>query len=140
MDQGSSGEDELVSGLNVTPLVDVVLVLLVVLMISASWIAGRGLAVELPRASTGRALPQIVTVALERDGTLRLDGVAMDEPTLRARVRAEAARPGGGPSALVAADGRVQHARVVRLLDLLAHEGLARVGIAVRPGAAEVDP
>ena len=57
----SSGDEEIV-GINVTPLVDVVLVLLVVLMVTAGYIASRAIPVDLPQAATGETVPQ--TLAL----------------------------------------------------------------------------
>jgi biopolymer transport protein ExbD len=129
---------EILSEINVTPLVDVVLVLLVVLMIAATAIANRSIAVELPRSRTGDATakqePLVVTV--DENGGLFLGAERADDTTVRARARAVA---GGGAaaSAVLAADARTRHASVVHALDLLRSEHIAKIAIVVRGDARQ---
>ena len=137
---GTAADDDLITGINVTPLVDVVLVLLVILMVTAGYVVSRGLPLELPRAATGEQLPRTLTVSIARDGALYLDGAAVDRERLRAEVRRavhDAPRtPGGGSEAraVIAADGRVAHAEVVRAIDLLRRESLTKFSLNVDPG------
>ncbi len=55
MAQANNGDETMISGINVTPLVDVVLVLLVVMMVTATYIASKTIPVDLPKGATGRA-------------------------------------------------------------------------------------
>lgn len=131
---GFSDDDEPVAGINVTPLVDVVLVCLVALMVTATDLAAQSLGVELPRAETGAdgEKPTLV-VALDARAALYLDGAAVDEARLRDAVRA-AREKSPDVRATVAADGRVPHADVVRVMDLLREEKVAHFSLQVRKG------
>lgn len=125
-------DDDLIVGINVTPLVDVVLVLLVVLMVTAGWVATRSLPVDLPRGATGEDVPKTLAITIDVAGGSYLDGRAVSEAELRAALRA--AR-GADPAvrAVLAADGAVPHRVVVRTIDVLRQEGIARFAIDVRP-------
>jgi biopolymer transport protein ExbD len=130
----TSQNDETITGINVTPLVDVVLVLLVVLMVTATYIASRSIPMDLPRGETGEELPSApLAVSLDKDGQLYLDGKALDAAALRAKIR-ERITTDRTPRALIAADGAIQHRRVVALIDLLRQEQITQFAINVEPG------
>jgi len=127
----SQGDDEIV-GINVTPLVDVVLVLLVVLMVTAGYIASKAIPVDLPQAATGESVARTLAISLDRAGGLYLDGSAVSEADLHARVAAvKRARP--DVRAVIAADGSVPHRRVIQLIDLLRQEHVTEFALDVRP-------
>jgi biopolymer transport protein ExbD len=127
-----SPDDELITGINVTPLVDVVLVLLVILMVTASYVVSRSVPLELPKAATSEAVPSTLVVSVGKEGELFLDGAPIDAPGLRARVRqARGADP--ETRAVIAADGRARHAQVVKVIDLLRQEDVTKFAINVEP-------
>jgi len=127
----SNGDEEIV-GINVTPLVDVVLVLLVVLMVTAGYIASKAIPVDLPKAATGESITKTLAISLDQSGKLYLDGAATSETELHQRVAAaKKAQP--DLRAVIAADGRVPHARVVQLIDLLRQEHVNEFALDVRP-------
>jgi len=128
----ANGDDEIITGINVTPLVDVVLVLLVILMVTAGYVVARALPLELPRAATGETVPRTLTISIARDGALFLDGAAIARADLGARVRRVA---GAAPDAraVIAADGRTPHADVVRVIDVLRQASLTRFSLNVDP-------
>jgi len=71
---GSSNDDDgMVSGINVTPLVDVTLVLLIIFMVTARIIVSQGMPMDLPKAASGEALQQVFSVELAADGKTRVD-------------------------------------------------------------------
>lgn len=130
--QASSPSDETITGINVTPLVDVVLVLLVVLMVTATYLASKAIPVDLPVAATGEASAAPLSVSVDKSGKLFLDGTALSEGELARRVRARRAQE---PElrAVIAADGAVSHRTVVRVIDLLRRENVIRFAINVNP-------
>jgi biopolymer transport protein ExbD len=133
---GGNSNDETISGINVTPLVDVVLVLLVVLMVTATYISSKSIPVDLPRGETGETLPAPLSISIDKGGQLYLDGVALGVERLREQLRALP----GSKSALrvvIAADGAVEHRRVVQLIDVLRHEDITQFAINVDPGALD---
>jgi biopolymer transport protein TolR len=128
--QTSSSSDESITGINVTPLVDVVLVLLVVLMVTATYLASRSIPVDLPRGKTGEATTAPLTVSLTKSGALYVDGVPATEAGLRQTLVAARKRD---PElrAVIAADGAVPHRRVIGVIDLLRQEHVERFAINV---------
>lgn len=122
--------DDVLADINMTPLVDVMLVLLVVMMVTASTVVTRSLSVELPAGKTGQVNHDQLTITLTRDGRCLLDEQRVSLDELRARVRQQ--QSGGTElQALIAADGGALHERVVEVLDLLRDERVTRVAIGV---------
>ena len=126
---GSEGDEEMISGINVTPLVDVVLVLLIIFMVTATYIVREAIEVDLPRAANaGEAVGTTLAVVLTRDGTIYLDGVRRSEAELAARARQAVAKD-RDTRALISADRAAQHGAVVRVIDLVKGEGVSRFAI-----------
>lgn len=126
------GEDDLITAINVTPLVDIVLVLLIILMVTATAIVSKTIPMELPEAATGDSMPTTLAVSIDEDGDLFLDARPVGEDELRRQIRA--ARAGDEElRAVIAADGRVPHRQVVRVIDLLRQEQVTKFAINVRP-------
>jgi biopolymer transport protein ExbD len=125
-------DDDIITGINVTPLVDVTLVLLVILMVTASYVVSRSIPMELPHSATSEGTPTTLTVSIDKDGRTFLDAEAIDEVRLTARIRA-AHRADPETRAVIAADGRVSHAQVVRVIDLLRREDVTKFAFNVDP-------
>jgi len=130
MQAASSSSDESITGINVTPLVDVVLVLLVVLMVTATYLASRSIPVDLPSGKTGEATTAPLTVSLTKTGSLYVDGVPCTEDQLRAKL-VDARSRDPELRAVIAADGAVPHRRVIGVIDLLRQEHVDRFAINV---------
>ncbi|GAB4196495.1 MAG: biopolymer transporter ExbD [Sandaracinaceae bacterium] len=129
-------DDEMITAINVTPLVDVVLVLLIILMVTASYIASRSIPMDLPSASTAEPgqQPRTLAISIDAEGQLYLDAEAVQEDALRGRVQSYVRDVGEAEArATIAADSRVSHGQVVRIIDLLRRERVAHFAINVRP-------
>jgi biopolymer transport protein ExbD len=116
------------SEINMTPLIDVMLVLLVIFIVTAPLI-GSSLKLELPRSDAAgpAAAPVVLRVALDADGQLFVD----DEPVARERLvqRArEAAARDPGAEVHLRADRRVPYGRVAEVLGWVQGAGLTRIG------------
>lgn len=123
-------DDGIVTGINVTPLVDILLVLLIVFMVSAKFVDEAGLKVHLPKAAQSEidATPALL-VKMDAEGKISLAETAMDENALFANLVREAqANP--GVRVTVAADESLSYKAVVRLLDLVKKAGVTRVALA----------
>jgi biopolymer transport protein ExbD len=131
-------DDELITQINVTPLVDVVLVLLIILMVTASYIASHQIPLELPNAETGEDPPppdDVLPISINSDGQLFIDAEPITEDQFRPRIRSYLA---GLPNraqarATIAADGRIAHSLFIRVIDILRDEQVSRFAINVRP-------
>src|SRR5688500_9054227 len=87
MAQSSRDDDEMITGINVTPLVDVALVLLVILMVTATYIAARTIPMKLPKAVTGESSNAALVVNVDKEGVTWLEGKRVEREELRADVR-----------------------------------------------------
>jgi len=127
-------DDEIIAGINVTPLVDVVLVLLIILMVTAQYAAEKdSIPMDLPQAASGdTAVPTTLSVSIDKDGRFYLDAKELTLEQMRTRVR-EAYKKDKDARAVIAADGRVSHSQVVKVIDLLRQEKVTKFAINVRP-------
>ena len=128
----AASDDELITGINVTPLVDITLVLLVILMVTASYVTSRAIPVELPKGATAEGTPTTLTISIDKDGKTFLDAEAISDAALQARIKAvHAADP--ETRAIIAADGRTSHSNVIHVIDLLRREDVTKFAINVDP-------
>ncbi len=132
MASSSNSASEPITGINVTPLVDVVLVLLVVLMVAATYIASRAIPVDLPKGATGEASTAPLTVSIDRQNQLYLDGALLSKGALRQQIR-ERRKGDAELKAVLAADGAVAHRSVVEVIDMLRQENVIHFAINVDP-------
>ena len=129
--KGKAGQG-MISGINVTPLVDVVLVLLIILMVSSTYIVAQSLKVQLPKAhATDGTAEKPSTVPLLKNGSLRFnDQDATDSQIAEGLKKAAEADP--ETNLVVSADKEVQHGRVVHVLDLAKLAGITKFAINVQ--------
>lgn len=133
MSSGGGDEDGMVQGINVTPLVDITLVLLIIFMVTAKLIVSQSLPLDLPKAASGQDVQQIFGVELHANGDLIVDGkkVANDDAVFALAKEAQAKNP--ELRAVIRADTSVQHGRVIRVLDLLKQGGVSKIAFGVAP-------
>ena len=132
MGGGVRDEEDLITDINVTPLVDIVLVLLIVLMVTSSYLVNKSINVELPKAATGETTTPTMSISLDVDGKLYLDGTTITERELQDRVREEYKKD-PEVKAVISADGRVKHMQVVTVIDILRRENVTKFAINTSP-------
>ena len=87
-----SDQEDAITGINVTPLVDVTLVLLIIFMVTTSYIVKAAIELDLPQAATAsQSRPASLSVTLTRQGELYLNNRPTSEQNLATQVRAEVA-------------------------------------------------
>src|SRR5262245_51712487 len=125
----------IIAEINVTPLVDIMLVLLIIFMLTAHLIARQALQIELPRASQSTTLPPLtLTISLKADGALYLNDQPVTAQALRDAIKAAVARD-PKTQAVVAGDKRVSHGRIVWVLDTVRSLGITQFAIQIDPAA-----
>lgn len=136
----SVGDDEDgINAINVTPLVDIMLVLLVIFMVASAYIVKDTIEVELPKASTGSESTDLtLSLVLDRDNQLYLNGTAASETEV-AKACQDAVAKNPEVQAIIAADEGVRHGRVIRLIDLIRINGLTKFAINVKAPKPEGD-
>ena len=126
------GRARTIAAINVTPLVDVVLVLLVILMVASTYIVAQTLKVQLPRAkSTDGTADKPTKVEILKDGQLRWNEAPVQESELPAKLKA-AVEADPEVSLVVSADKDVHHGEVVHILDLAKLAGVVKFAINVQ--------
>jgi biopolymer transport protein ExbD len=131
------GRGGTIAAINVTPLVDVVLVLLIILMVASTYIVAQTLKVTLPKSkSTDGTADKPKTVAILKDGSLRWDEHPISEPDL-ARALAAAVQADPDVNVVVSADEETRHGRVVHVIDVAKQQGVTKFAINVMGGAGE---
>jgi biopolymer transport protein ExbD len=125
MASSSRDEDE-ITGINVTPLVDVTLVLLIIFMVTAKLVMSHAMPLDLPKAATASETETMFTVTVDAEGVVQANGRAVDDDALRTAAR-EAQRTTPELRAVLSASSRIDHGRVMHVLDVLREVGVAKV-------------
>ena len=138
--KGSDDGDALISEINVTPLVDVMLCLLVIFMVTTSYVVADSLKIDLPEAATGdHTEPSVVMVTYTVDKAtgarqLYLNGDKSDEAGLRAHIQKIKAEGKKDIQAVVAADKTASHGEVIHLIDVVKQEGIIKFALNIDSG------
>jgi biopolymer transport protein ExbD len=135
---GGAFQDEdggrMITDINVTPLVDIVLVLLIIFMVTATYIVSPSIKVDLPKAATGSEQSRTtLALTLSKDGALFLNGEQATHAEVTRFIGAELPK-NPDLQALIAADKSVPHGNVVGVIDLVKRAGVRKFAINVESG------
>ena len=136
----SNGDDEMITGINVTPLVDVMLVLLIIFMVTARIIVSQGMPMDLPKAASGESIQTVFSVELTADGKTVVDSTPVANDDLISGLAKRAKEKNKDLRAVIRADSKVEHGRVIHVLDLLNRTGVSKIAFAVAPSGDKVAP
>jgi biopolymer transport protein ExbD len=132
---GSRDDDDPVVELNMIPLIDIALTLLIILMITSAFIKKPGVALKLPSSQTREGVPESnkdLVVVVTKEGRFFVDSVAQSDAALQARMAGLAAR-NKEARVLLKGDRSVPYGRVMRAMDLARQAGLTRVVLPTDP-------
>ena len=132
-------DDDIISGINVTPLVDIMLVLLIIFMLTANIINNPAIQVDLPKAATGEGTePTMLALTLTEDGKIYLNGEPTTRPAL-IEYLPEVAKSDDQAQALIAADKSVPHGKVIEMIDLVRQMGIYRFALNIDPNTPPIN-
>jgi len=124
-------DDQGFTGINVIPFIDIMLVLLTIVLTTATFIAGGSIPVNLPKAEQSEAAEPGLVVEIDRDGTLHFQGQAIDREALRAALaREDRQRP-----LLIRADRAVVLQSFVDVLALIRELGFVKMNLQTEAGS-----
>jgi biopolymer transport protein ExbD len=128
----SQGENnDTVTGINVTPMVDITLVLLIIFMVTATFVSEQALHVRLPKVLANEKAPTpAITVSVGAKGEIKIMKESSDLDGLRARMTQEAAMD-PAVKVLVKADGALPYEKVAEVLGAVKAAGVRNVALAV---------
>jgi len=133
---GLQNDDEEITSINVTPLVDIVLVLLIIFMVTASFIVRETVEVDLPRAanSDDKTVQGPVMVTMDKDAKVFLDGVEVAPDALMEKMKSAVAKD-KDVRAIISADQSLNYGKVMGLIDLVKEAGIAKFALNIQKEA-----
>ncbi|HEY2731097.1 MAG TPA: biopolymer transporter ExbD [Polyangia bacterium] len=130
------GDDEMqtIVGINVTPLVDITLVLLIIFMVTASYIVSPAIKVDLPKAASGSEQTKTtLSITISKDNAVYLNGERSSDGRIVDYIHGELPK-NPDLQAIIAADKVVSHGDVIHIIDLVKRSGVHRFALNVDPG------
>ncbi|EIP85517.1 transport energizing protein, ExbD/TolR family [Burkholderia humptydooensis MSMB43] len=130
---GDEDDDGLMNEINMTPLVDVMLVLLIIFLVTIPAMH-HAVKIDLPRASSQpvEVKPKTIDVAIESDGTVLWDDQPVSATNLQSRI-AQAAQTNPQPELHLRADRKVAYERVAEVMSAAQAGGLTKLGFVTEP-------
>ncbi len=125
----SNDDDDMIADINMTPLVDITLVLLIIFMVTTSYIVKAQIDVDLPKAASGQSeMKETVALQIDADGNFFLNGESKTLTQIGDWAKAEKAK---NPEirAIIAADKKVEYERVVDLIDTIKINGIEKFAL-----------
>ena len=123
------GDDEGITNINVTPFVDVVLVILVVFIVTAKLIVARGVEIDKPKAATGGEVQSTVRVSVTDKGDLYVNGDKFaDDAAAVMRIKQIAAAT-SKPKAIIAGSRKGAYGNVMHAIDLVQQAGISAIAL-----------
>ena len=129
-------DDQEITAINVTPLVDIVLVLLIIFMVTASFITRETVEVDLPRAANtnDKTVQGPVMVTIDKDAKVFFDGAEVTQDALLEKLRAAVATDTEA-RAIISADQSLNYGKVMGLIDLVKEAGIAKFALNIQKEA-----
>jgi biopolymer transport protein ExbD len=125
----AADEDDMVVGINVTPLVDVTLVLLIIFLVTAKLVVQQGIPMDLPKAASAGATQTVFTVSVDEGGKVFANGAPVTEDELRGQAK-RALSDSPELRTVVQAAGGARHDAVLRVVDDLREVGIVKIAFA----------
>ena len=137
MGMSGGNDNDTMSEINVTPFVDVMLVLLVIFMVTAPMMT-QGMMVELPKAEAN-SLPQSekqLNLSITEDGQFYINKEPLSGTEMQTKLSA-LAQVSADRDVLINADGRVPYQKVAELMSIATQAGFTKIGMITQPGGTE---
>lgn len=126
------GDDDEIGYINITPMVDVLLVLLVIFMVTANFLKQESVNINLPKVNAADPnVAQSIQVALTRDGKMLMEGIDITEDALIRKLSQESKyRP--NMRVTLSADERLAYGSIARVMGLIRQSGVTRIALSVK--------
>ncbi len=122
-----------ITEINMTPFVDIVLVILIIFLLTATILLPRTFSIALPQATHAEKMEKVpIIISLDGEGRIAINGVRLVQDGEFDRIFCEQMH-GKEPKAIIAADKHVRHGRLVEVIDRLKRLKVQRIGIEVEP-------
>lgn len=127
----SSDNDQPISEINVTPFVDIILVVLIIFMVTTPIIMNPSVQINLPKAASGdETVPSQLNVSIDKSGTIYMNGKTATIEELGSTSKSQVAQ-NADLQAIVSADSDVPHGRVIEVIDAIKSNGVIKFAISI---------
>ncbi len=127
----SGNDDDPISQINVTPFVDIILVVLIIFMVTTPIIMKPSINVNLPKAASGeQSSPSLLNISITAAGAVLLNGAPSDEVAIASYVK-ELIQTKPDAQALISADKDVPHGKVIGIIDTVKSSGVTKFAISI---------
>ena len=137
MAASTQNDDDIISGINVTPLVDIILVVLIIFIVTASLVLRNNIPVDLPQSQTSeQSVEGLINLAVTSEGELYLNGrpgKIEDIPAVVAEARQKVKDNGGKVSAFISADVQARYGKFAEVIDRLRLEKVTDIALDTKP-------
>jgi biopolymer transport protein TolR len=123
----------IIAGINVTPMVDITLVLLIIFIVTAKIIVTPAVPLDLPRASQSEEMQVVFSVIVPANGPTLVNGETANNDDTLLQLASKAVGQDPEVRAVINADGAVPHRRIIHTLDLIKTAGIARIAFGALP-------
>ncbi len=125
-------DDEEIGNINITPMVDIMLVLLVIFMVTANFLKKDSININLPKvAASDPNIARSIQVALTREGKILLEGVETDDKKLIDSLSKESKmRP--NMRVTLSADERLPYGKIARVMGMIRKSGVTKIALSVK--------
>lgn len=124
-------DNESISEINVVPLVDIILVVLIIFMVTAPMIMKPSINVNLPKTATGeKTAPSQLSISLSADGKTMLNGQTVNDDAISAKSKEEFEK-NPEVQAIITADKDVPHGRVMTVIDVIKQSGVKKFAFSI---------
>jgi biopolymer transport protein ExbD len=130
---GAGDSEEGITGINVTPLVDITLVLLIIFMVTAKIIVSQSVPLDLPKAASGTDVQTVFSIIMAANGAALVDSKPIPNDDALFAIARDAHAKNAELRAVIKADAAVPHGRVIHVLDLLKQAGVSKIAFGVTP-------
>lgn len=125
--------DGIIASINMVPFIDISLVLLIIFLVTSTYIVQQAVEVDLPSAASGNEVtPSTLAITLARDGSLAFNGEPVRFEDLKARIRGEVDAD-GSVQAIIAADRGIDYGRVMDVIDEVKSNGVKSFALNIDP-------
>ncbi len=130
---GHGNGDGMITGINVTPLVDITLVLLIIFIVTAKILVTPAVPLDLPQAARSEEVQLVLSVIVPKSGGMMVNGEPVKgDAEMLARLKRGLAED-AHVRAVIQADGSVPHRQMIHVLDLVKRAGVEKVAFAATP-------
>ena len=132
----AADDDHIVAEINVTPLTDIFLVLLIIFMVTSTALVQQGTKVNLPRAAAGATEAGGVTITATADRKVEVNGKPVAMESLRDALSAALQQPGVERNVILQGDRSVVLEQAVQIMTIAKEAGAEKIAIATAPAGA----